>query len=71
MNTFIALYKCRLCSKTEEAHHTGEAKAIQSMHAAISGNVFNSMDPHMVEPHWCDNGDIGIADFQGFRKAGD
>jgi hypothetical protein len=71
MSTYVAIYKCRLCGKNIEAHRTGRAIAVKSLHIAISGNVISPMNPHMIEPHWCDNGDIGIADFQGFKKAGE
>lgn len=71
MSTYVAIYKCRMCRETIEAHRTGESMAMKYAHGAISGNVFYPMDPHMVEPHRCDNGDIGIADFQGFKKVGE
>ena len=71
MSTFVAIYKCRLCEKIEEAHHTGKTLATHYLQNAILGQVLNPTHPHMIEPHQCDNGSIGIADFQGFKKVGD
>ena len=68
-----AIYKCRLCGKTyHNGSNTGYGIAevcMVELHAGHCGTV--PMAPAMTETHRCEDGSLGIADFQGWKKQDD
>lgn len=68
---FEAIYKCRLCGETFNSGVTGKTIA----HATLIGFATN-VDTSKItgnkiplnEMHYCEDGSLGFADFQGFRK---
>lgn len=72
MMEYRTVFKCRLCGECYESGCTGsEAVALQSVTFACLGLPSQPQAPTMTEPHACKNGDIGVSDFQGFRKVGE
>jgi len=65
---YRVIYKCRLCGnyfKDSKIIDDSELlKIMQSMMSIDSNNLLN----YLIELHNCNNGDIGVADFYGFRK---
>lgn len=67
---YTAVYKCRLCGEkfTSSSIKCSRAKAagiILSLAFGIDNN--EPQDPTMQNIHYCNNGGIGIADFQGWE----
>lgn len=72
---YKAIYKCRLCGKEFEYCRAGEVIA-QALTVALAVNgttehVRYNGNLHTHTTHECDDGSLGIADFQGFQKIGD
>jgi hypothetical protein len=83
---YQAVYKCRLCGETfvnkgsmikdesddnfDEENDTTVTDAIWDV---ISGadDYDSCCDYSLIGTHCCQDGSIGIADFQGFKKASD
>lgn len=66
---YKTVFKCRLCGECYESGCTGsQSVALQATVCACLGKSFQPQSPDLTEPHFCKNGDIGVADFQGFRK---
>lgn len=73
MAKYNIIYKCRLCGETYESGCAGSEKiALYSVIFACSqnGQPPCPQSPSITEPHSCKDGSIGVADFQGVRKAG-
>lgn len=67
MIEYRSIYKCRLCGKVYESGCTGSNKtAMKAAASTCVGSQSFTQQPLMNEVHCCKNGDIGIADFQGF-----
>ena len=72
MAEYIAIHKCRLCAKIIEGCHTGKCIASKEIfNVACTGRSELVQGPWLVESHVCDDGSMGITDFQGFKKVGD
>ena len=72
MAEYIAIHKCRLCGEIIEGAHANKMYAIKSMFGiTINGKPDVPQAPWLIEYHECKNGDIGITDFQGFKKVED
>lgn len=66
---YKTVFKCRLCGECYESGCTGsQSVAIHSTVCACLGMPSQAQAPVLTEPHFCNNGDIGVGDFQGFRK---
>ena len=69
MPEYRAIYKCRLCGEEFETHELKDIfesqRYIREMCCQHSGGNF----PY--EFHFCNNEDVGFADFIGCRKVGD
>lgn len=66
---YQAVFKCRLCGESYVGACTGNKNiALQSLTSACLGLPLQPQAPTMTETHACANGDLGVADFQGFRK---
>lgn len=60
---YIIIYKCRMCGKDiETVERDIDIEVVESINRFPDGD-----DAHCF--HECDNGDIGLCDLQGFRKA--
>lgn len=71
MAEYISIHKCRMCGKMVEGGRTGRIVATREIvKIAITGKSDLVQGPAMIEPHICDDGNLGLADFQGFRKVG-
>lgn len=70
MTGYQAIYKCRLCGEIYNGAFTGnENIAISTAVCACLGiNHKEPQSPHLCEIHNCKNGDLGIGDFQGYKK---
>ncbi|MDE7242882.1 MAG: hypothetical protein K2O18_02745 [Oscillospiraceae bacterium] len=69
MMEYRTIFKCRLCGETYEGGCTGnENVALRAVIFACMGKSSEPQAPTLTEAHSCMNGDIGVADFQGFRK---
>jgi hypothetical protein len=66
---YQAVYKCRLC----KANIAKDKCIYPSFYSGeLRANVNNEIKYFpMVMEHGCGDGSLGIADFQGFKKAGD
>ena len=71
---YKAMYKCRLCGKVYEGGAvTGRrGTALNNMfHLVVRGEPLESQAPSLQTVHFCDsfeNGDMGVADFIGWRE---
>lgn len=66
---YLAIFKCRLCGECyEERCTSSKSDALQATICACLGKTLQSQAPVLTDAHYCDNGDIGVSDFQGFRK---
>ena len=66
---YKTIFKCRLCGECYEGWCKCDKKhALQAARFACMGTLSSPETPHLIEVHNCKNGDIGIADFRGFRK---
>lgn len=71
-----AYHKCRLCGETyTNGLTTGNVMIIQNIicdmnFKNVSDGGSNSIPIAMYEQHKCFSGDIGIADFIGFKNEG-
>lgn len=70
MAEYHAIFKCRLCGKNyDSAGTTSRDVAIrETMLLCTGGKSYEPQAPQMTEAHFCKNGNIGIADFQGWLK---
>lgn len=69
MSFYYAIFKCRLCGETFTDSGTG-SKAL-ALRAAINAALQLPTEPQgpgLHGVHSCANGDIGVADFAGFRN---
>lgn len=61
-------YKCRLCGEVYAGGCTGNKQvAIGNAIASCAGERIEPFTPELTAPHFCKDGGIGIADFQGFK----
>ena len=66
-----AIYKCRLCGEQYKPTVTLDApQAIVASSMLACGKDFVCDKGYVAKifPHACSNGDLGLADFQGFIK---
>lgn len=68
MKEYRAIFKCRLCGCIYTGGIAGRTTAAASATCACLGDRLIPQAPRMNEIHYCENGDIGIADFQGFKQ---
>lgn len=73
MATYQAIYKCRLCGETFASSVLSEAEVDKCFNSFWKGRYrYNSMSGRSDIPkecsHFCKDGSIGFAAFQGFRK---
>lgn len=67
MAEYQAIYKCRLCGLELGAQRTGKDFAMRETALLACGFYDKCKSPnHTI--HFCDDGSVGIADFQGFKK---
>lgn len=74
MTEYRATYKCRLCGKEIITVFvaTNRALAAETATALVEGvDIDDPLAPVMQKVHYCDNGGIGISDFQGWRLNND
>lgn len=72
MAEYIAIHKCRLCGEIYEGAHTGKGIAMKNMIDIMStGKSEIPQAPWLIEYHNCKDRNIGISDFQGFKKVGE
>ena len=65
---YTAVYKCRLCGEDFTTCCTGRrAKAAGMTLALTVGVEYDAKSPTMHTIHYCENREIGIADFQGWK----
>lgn len=67
-----AVYKCRMCGKTYTVQQAGKDIAKMCMIELVAG-VRGSVPgaPSIIDMHHCGgehDGDLGLADFQGWEK---
>lgn len=67
--TYRAVFKCRLCGETYTTCTCSEILARRTAQNACDGifDELHGLAPQMNEIHNCSNGNIGIADFQGYE----
>ncbi len=71
---YKAMFKCRLCGKVyENGAATANRKIVKKamLHLVCTGKPSEPQAPLLLELHYCneyDNGDIGIADFIGWKE---
>ncbi|MCD7724305.1 MAG: hypothetical protein LUI12_01910 [Clostridiales bacterium] len=69
--TYQAIYKCRLCGEITCGAWEGERReAANSMNWLTNDRDYSNCYTGNIErmiTHYCDDGSIGIADFQGFK----
>lgn len=74
---YKAMYKCRLCGKVyDSGTATGNRKLVEkAMYMlVIMGKISEPQAPSMQTVHFCDsfeNGNIGVADFIGWKEEPD
>lgn len=72
MVEYIAIHKCRLCGETIEGAHSGKGMATKVIIDIMNtGKSEIPVAPWLIEYHECKDGNLGITDFQGFKKVGD
>lgn len=69
---YKAIYKCRLCGEEFEDCTTGE-DIVQAVNVALSvvghtNHVKFARNIYKNTTHYCEDGSLGFADFQGFKK---
>lgn len=66
-----AVYKCRLCGKRYFDGETNRSTAIAFI-AGLTTNEYFEIDEQLgisrTDIHNCEDGSLGFADFQGFKK---
>ena len=76
MSRFDAVYRCRMCGEIYTDVSTDAGKGNQMFVAGIMYRATRRkepeepMEPELMEVHFCKNGNIGVADFQGLRLNG-
>lgn len=65
MKRYILVYKCRMCRKEIDI---GSRLFSDDMLDGVK-EYADTKDAHCF--HFCDNGDIGMCDLQGFRNTGE
>jgi hypothetical protein len=67
---YKAKHKCRLCGKVyESGSTTGDRDIVnQSMAELIVGIGTMPQAPTLNDVHYCENGNIGCADFLGWQR---
>jgi len=72
MATFYQKYKCRLCGKSyHNAAATGNYSLAWKCAFALTANFQpfkEPLSPSLLGIHHCNNGSIGIADFEGWER---
>lgn len=64
---YKAIYKCRLCKDTFVERSTKHRDtAIRLIENACCNYMESIIDPTLLTYHFCEDGSIGICDFQGF-----
>lgn len=67
MAVFQSIYKCRLCGLELVAQRTGKDFAMCETAMLACGFYDKCKSPnHTI--HFCDDGSVGLTDFQGFRR---
>ena len=66
---YYTKYKCRLCGETftVEATHSKDVVMKCMLHALNGIEYKELMKPELYTAHFCNNGNVGVADFQGFK----
>lgn len=68
---YMALMKCRLCGSVYKSMGTSDKLlALTTAIDACCGTVKEPGAPSLYAVHHCENGNIGIADFQGYINDG-
>lgn len=72
MSRYLAFYRCELCGETFAAAEAGDRETAQkaALYASM-GEQLQPQGPMLCDIHICDNGNIGIAKFLGFKKGAD
>ena len=77
MAEYVAVYKCRLCGETQTDSLISEHEAKKCLKAFERGKMRYSScsgrnDIYKYKGHYyCNDGSLGVADFQGFKKVGE
>lgn len=71
MAEYISTYKCRLCGKVFACGKTyTEDESLKKIVKSCTILPLFPTDTGNI-PHGCEDGSIGIADLQGFKKVGE
>lgn len=71
MILYTAVHKCRMCGEIYEGVKTGGRNfVVQSIIEMDTGKYTIPQAPHLVDIHLCKNGNIGCADFVGWKIGG-
>ena len=67
--TYKAMFKCRLCGEvfTSGAVTGNKGLAVQAIVDMDLNRHTVIQAPHSIQTHFCENGDIGYADFIGWK----
>ena len=65
---YFAVFKCRLCEKKFVDCMCNKETAEKAIYFCGSGFDLSGLDLNSLKKHQCENGGIGLADFQGFKK---
>lgn len=64
MAEYKKVFKCCLCGEVFVSGY------VRSEYAVRDAFTFSKVW-EIIEPHNCENGDVGVAKFQGFKKVGE
>lgn len=68
MKGYQAIYVCRLCGERHSPEDPIETWGRAEVMASLSCKGYDDMDaPRMHEIHCCQDGSIGVAEFQGYQ----
>lgn len=77
MSEYVAVYKCRLCGEVHTDSLISEDEAEKCLRMFERGKMrypsrSGRNDVYKYKGHYyCKDGSLGVADFQGFKKAGE
>lgn len=73
MTGYQAIYKCRLCGEIYNGEFAENKRtALITIGCACAGEQLCGTQGHsLCWRHICKNGDLGIGDFQGYKKIND